>query len=376
MTINRRRNETAKVHRVSLSLDRKLASYLAASASIGAVVASEANAIVVSNSTVQNVGINGFANIDFNNDGQIDFQIDHDRIDLTPQGGSIVDYLQLDKNDINGENNPLAEDPLVNFQAATFPPGNTTPNDQNNAGYLVADNPAGGAGPVDYPSALLAGAEIGPNQIFDFQEGTNVYGSGDTGRFNRLIDEDHGQVDMHLGGKTADQIYPPGNSPQFLGAQNQVRYLGVRMDLNNSSPNNNASEYNYGWIGIKITNEADATGQVVGYGYETQPGTAILAGAVAPGVTGDYNNNGKVDAADYVLWRNGGPLQNEGATPGTVSPEDYTVWRTAFGNPGPGAGLGAGGAAVPEPGSLLMSLIMGCGLIAAYISRRFRRNSA
>jgi hypothetical protein len=24
----------------------------------------------------------------------------------------------------------------------------------------------------------------------------------------------------------------------------------------------------------------------------------------APGVAGDYNSNGRVDAADYVLWRN------------------------------------------------------------------------
>ena len=33
-----------------------------------------------------------------------------------------------------------------------------------------------------------------------------------------------------------------------------------------------------------------------------------------PGVPGDYNDNGIVDAADYVLWRNGGPLENEVAT--------------------------------------------------------------
>ncbi len=43
------------------------------------------------------------------------------------------------------------------------------------------------------------------------------------------------------------------------------------------------------------------------------------------GVTGDYNGNGVVDAADYVQWRNGGPLQND-PTNG-VQPEDYGVWR-------------------------------------------------
>jgi hypothetical protein len=33
--------------------------------------------------------------------------------------------------------------------------------------------------------------------------------------------------------------------------------------------------------------------------------------------------------ADFVLWRNGGPLQND-PTPG-VQPEDYATWRANFG---------------------------------------------
>ena len=52
---------------------------------------------------------------------------------------------------------------------------------------------------------------------------------------------------------------------------------------------------------------------------------------------GDYNNNGTVDAADYVLWRKGGPLQNEVDTPGVVNAADYTAWRARFGNSGSGA---------------------------------------
>ncbi len=50
------------------------------------------------------------------------------------------------------------------------------------------------------------------------------------------------------------------------------------------------------------------------------------------GVPGDYNGNGTVDAADYVLWRNGGPLQNEVDTPGTINAADYAAWRARFGN--------------------------------------------
>ena len=80
-------------------------------------------------------------------------------------------------------------------------------------------------------------------------------------------------------------------------------------------------------------------GEVVGWGYETQPGVSILAGDLAPGTPGDYNGNGKVDGADYVVWRNGGPLQNETFTPGSTTPEDYTAWRASFGNP-PGCRIG------------------------------------
>jgi hypothetical protein len=83
--------------------------------------------------------------------------------------------------------------------------------------------------------------------------------------------------------------------------------------------------------------------------------------AVVVPVPGDYNNNGTVDAADYVLWRKGGPLANEVDTPGTVNEADYTEWRARFGNTS-GSGLAssfafppsAPNAAVPEPASLIL----------------------
>ena len=74
---------------------------------------------------------------------------------------------------------------------------------------------------------------------------------------------------------------------------------------------------------------------------------------VPSGVPGDYNGNGLVDAADYVLWRNGGPLQHD-FSPG-VQASDYDFWRSRFGattNPGSGSSLGA--ATVPEPTSLVL----------------------
>lgn len=249
--------------------ERKLAAYLAATGAAGAHLATEAGAAVVSNHTVQPFGINGEVSVDFNSDGQIDFQIDHDRVDVN---GTDLDYLQIDKNDVNGASNPLDFDPIAGFQAATFPPGATVPNANNDAGYVINPNVQG-----SYPAALSYGDLIGPSSTFDYQESNNFQGSGKWIRANRLIDEDATQIDQILGGQPASGVQVPFNGPNFVGLGDATRYVGVRMGLNGSS------EFNYGWIGVQITNEADATGNVVGWGYETTPGQAIAAGVPEPG---------------------------------------------------------------------------------------------
>jgi len=85
----------------------------------------------------------------------------------------------------------------------------------------------------------------------------------------------------------------------------------------------------------------------------------------APDLPGDYNNNGKVDAADYTVWRDamtagGGSLAND-LTPGEVDEFDFVVWRTFFGQ---SLGGGAGAAAVPEPASLMLMLLASFWLVA------------
>jgi hypothetical protein len=80
-----------------------------------------------------------------------------------------------------------------------------------------------------------------------------------------------------------------------------------------------------------------------------------------PGVHGDYNNNGRVDAADYVVWRKrlgqNVTIPND-ATPGSVTTSDYTVWRNNFGKtPSGGAGSAALAVAAPEPTSAALALV-------------------
>jgi hypothetical protein len=91
---------------------------------------------------------------------------------------------------------------------------------------------------------------------------------------------------------------------------------------------------------------------------------------MAPGgVPGDYNDNGSVDAADYVLWRNGGPLENQVHDPGMVTVEDYNEWRARFGNPGAAAAATVTGAA-PEPATLIFLLPAVCSMLLTRNRRR------
>jgi hypothetical protein len=155
-----------------------------------------------------------------------------------------------------------------------------------------------------------------------------------------------------VGGSNASQLVE-----LFLGENGSMISPGESLNLGNAfntsvfGPGNDGDlQFTFGLVGgLQITGNVNYVG-----------GPA--------GVLGDYNNNGTVDAADYVLWRNGGPLQNEGVTPGTATPEDYSFWRARFGaNSGSAA---ASSAAVPEP--VALSLIAVLAWVVLIVRRRRR----
>jgi hypothetical protein len=90
---------------------------------------------------------------------------------------------------------------------------------------------------------------------------------------------------------------------------------------------------------------------------------------VSPLLTGDYNQNGEVDAADYVLWRDtfgqniAGGTGADGNGDGTIDEADYAVWRSHFGQSA-SESLAAVAArsdiAVPEPSTGLLILLAVC----------------
>jgi hypothetical protein len=75
----------------------------------------------------------------------------------------------------------------------------------------------------------------------------------------------------------------------------------------------------------------------------------LIAG---PSLSSDYNGNGVVDAADYVVWRKGLAT--------TYTQNDYNVWRASFGQTAPGLGsvlVDIANATVPEPTTLVLMLV-------------------
>jgi hypothetical protein len=85
-------------------------------------------------------------------------------------------------------------------------------------------------------------------------------------------------------------------------------------------------------------------------------------------LVGDYNFNGVVDAADYVVWRKslgqvGIGLLADGNRNGQIDTGDYSVWRSHVGQiPGSGSGTGiSANAAVPEPSTLLLMILTAAG---------------
>ena len=80
-----------------------------------------------------------------------------------------------------------------------------------------------------------------------------------------------------------------------------------------------------------------------------------------PCITGDYNCDGKVDAADYTVWRDSlglsGPgLPADGNGDGTVDAADLAVWNANF-----GAMAMAPATSIPEPTAGLLALLAATG---------------
>jgi hypothetical protein len=172
--------------------------------------------------------------------------------------------------------------------------------------------------------------------------------------------------------------FPPiGWPPSPSTSQEPGHYLdetenGVRLDFTLTGPETftwtmDSFDPSYPTVTQSGTLEAGSMGQHVGkaidwiefelYNTTSDPNYAtdwyirsITVTSPDPaGQPGDFNENGNVDAADYVVWRDNTsdtPLPNDEGL--STQAERYNLWRGHFGN----MSMPGGGSAVPEPGSL------------------------
>ena len=104
------------------------------------------------------------------------------------------------------------------------------------------------------------------------------------------------------------------------------------------------------------------------HGVSLPQGMGVDIGAAEFAVLrGDYNGDGNVDAADYVVWRKslgqtGAGLAADGNLDGTIDSEDYGIWRVNFGR---SRGSGAifarapmAAANVPEPATVSLLVLV------------------
>jgi hypothetical protein len=86
-------------------------------------------------------------------------------------------------------------------------------------------------------------------------------------------------------------------------------------------------------------------------------GLSVAATSITPLADGDYDGNGFVDGADYVVWRKlagGIDLAADGNRDGVIDGLDYNVWRSHFGTSGPAS---ATMTSIPEPTSVLALVV-------------------
>jgi hypothetical protein len=105
-------------------------------------------------------------------------------------------------------------------------------------------------------------------------------------------------------------------------------------------------------------------GQVAFWASFTDGSQGVFVSNKVATMPGDFNFDGTVDAADYIVWRRGlGTL---------YSPSHYDIWRANFGSslgPGSGSALPSAeplSAAVPEPATIVLLMIV---LTNAFIRR-------
>ena len=141
-----------------------------------------------------------------------------------------------------------------------------------------------------------------------------------------------------------------------------------------------------GGLGTGDINRDGLTDVAIAAGHDPDTGEPYLTAlfndgnwpSVEPALPGDYNRNGTVDAADYVVWRKNNGTTNalpNDPTGGTIGTAQYNQWHAHFGQTAGGGSGTSASTAVPEPATVVLVGLESFAMFGAFSIRlRARRN--
>ena len=231
----------------------------------------------------------------------------------------------------------------------------------------------GGAYSVASGATLGGIGNIGAAQLMVDSGGFLAPGGPSIGTFNVAGTTINGTLAVQYQGASIDMLnVDPASLLDISNATVDFSNLGGTLT---AGPHVFAT-YGAGLLsGTFLSTPGLPSGATIDYGFNGGTQIALIAPTPA-GVPGDYNSNGTVDSADYVIWRKNNGTNNQldnevsGVTSGQVTIEDYHAWRQRFGNTsGSGSSLGNDAGNVPEPAGLLLLVSAIVGTVAS----RWRR---
>jgi hypothetical protein len=203
-----------------------------------------------------------------------------------------------------------------------------------------------------------------PIQI-DYYTITSAAGALDTSEWNSLADQNLNSVGPGQGESwdEADQ------SDEFELAE---LFLLGSSGVSATSPLQLGHVFDVSEFGVGMNGDLQFRYAKPGGGLVNAMVTYVTPGPLA----GDFNGNGTVDAADYVVWRDAigstTTLAADGDDDGDVDQHDFTIWSSTFANT---SAASAQTTAVPEPVSAVVLIALGIGYSGSLgIRNRSKRN--